>query len=45
MRTGIKRVVMDSPVFTQIHDGSSNDIPQIAKIDNVSIISGGYEDE
>lgn len=54
MQTGIKRVELRTPVFTPLRDGKlalgrvydyADTIPQIATVGNVSIISGGYEDE
>lgn len=54
MRTGIKRVELRSPVFTPLRDGRlslgkdyeyAETIPQIAAVGDISIISGGYEDE
>lgn len=43
--SGAKRVDIKSPVFTPLRDGSDNLVPQIAKIRNISIKNGGYEDE
>lgn len=45
MKTGIKRVEIESPVFTKLHDGSDNTVPQIALMSNTEITNGGYEDE
>ena len=45
MKTGIKRVDISSPVFTQLKDGSSNDVPQIAQFGTATIVNGGVEDE
>lgn len=43
--TGIKRVDVRSPVYTALRDGSSHEVPQIARLGDISIINGGYEDE
>ena len=43
--TGIKRVDVISPVFTALRDGSSREVPQVARLDDIRIINGGYEDE
>lgn len=45
MQTGIKRVVMVSPEFTPLNDGSNQTVPQVAAVGRVNIINGGYEDE
>lgn len=47
MRTGIKRVELTSPVFTDLRDGSeaAANVPQVAKIGTITITNGGYEDE
>ena len=45
MKTGIKRVEIESPVFTKLHDGSDNTVPQIALVGNIEIVNGGYENE
>lgn len=45
MKTGIKRVEIESPVFTKLHDGSDNTVPQIALVGNIDIVNGGYENE
>lgn len=45
MKTGIKRVEIESPIFTKLHDGSDGDVPQIAKVGAIDIVNGGYEDE
>lgn len=56
METGIKRVDLASPVFIHLRDGNpvlgtdlSYDItemvPQLARINTVRIMNGGYEDE
>lgn len=42
---GIKRVEVTSPVFTALNSGIYNDIPQVAALNNKTIINGGYEDE
>ena len=56
METGIKRVDLASPVFTHLRDGNhvlsadmsydiAEMIPQLARINTVRIMNGGYEDE
>ena len=45
MGTGIKRVELTSPVFTVLKDGAGRDAPQVARLENVTIINGGVEDE
>lgn len=45
MQTGIKRVDLRSPAFTEISDGSGTGAPQVARLDGEpEIINGGYED-
>lgn len=43
--SGIKRVDVKSPVFTALRDGSSREVPQVAKLGDIRVINGGYEDE
>lgn len=43
--TGIKRVVITNPTFMQLKDGKDNYTPQVAKLKNLKITNGGYEDE
>ncbi len=43
--TGVKRVDVKSPVFTSLCDGTYGIIPQIARIREVTVTNGGYEDE
>lgn len=43
--TGIKRVEIKSPVFTPLRDASNRTVPQFAKLKNVKITNGGFEDE
>lgn len=45
MVDGVKRVALTSPAFTSLADGGDGTTPEIAKLDNVSITNGGYEDE
>lgn len=45
MQTGIKRVVVSSPAFTSLRDGSDHTVPQLAKLGTVTATNGGYEDE
>lgn len=43
--TGIKRIELASPSFTRLLDGSRKTVPQVAKLGDISIVNGGYEDE
>jgi len=43
--TGIKRIVLAEPAFTKLRNGRENTVPQVASIGEISIVSGGYEDE
>ncbi len=45
MNTGVKRIELISPQFMKLRDGKDNTIPQIAKLRNISVVSGGNEDE
>lgn len=45
MDTGIKRVSVVSPAFAVLQDGSNHRTPEIAKINKVTVINGGYEDD
>ena len=45
MQTGIKRVVLTYPAYTQLIDGKDGGTPQYAKAGTVTATSGGYEDE
>ncbi len=45
MQTGIKRVVLTSPVFTELSDGSDDTTPEIATVGTITITNGGYENE
>lgn len=53
MEAGAKRVVLTSPSYTVLRDGTISDpdtpladtIPQIAVVGTVSLTNGGYEDE
>ena len=42
---GIKRITLTEPAFTVLRDGKDNTVPQVAKIGNITITNGGYEDE
>ncbi len=44
-KAGIKRVEVESPVFTKLNDGTGGTVPQVAKLVNINIANGGYEDE
>lgn len=43
--SGVKRVALTSPVYTALHDGSDEYIPQVAGIGTTSIVAGGVEHE
>lgn len=44
--TGIKRVAITSPVFTELRNGDDHSVPQVASISGTPIITyGGQEDE
>ena len=45
MQTGIKRVEITSPSFAVIESGENGGTPELAKIRNINIVNGGYEDE
>ncbi len=56
MQTGVKRVDVAAPVFTHLRDGSpalsadlsydsTEMVPQLAQVNSVRILNGGYEDE
>lgn len=54
MATGIKRVVLRSPNFVDLRDGQlkpgesytlAETVPQIASIETITALNGGYEDE
>ena len=45
MRAGIKRAEIVAPVFMRLRDGRDNSVPQLAKLDSVSVKNGGFEDE
>lgn len=56
METGVKRVEVTSPVFTDLRDGKltllrdmsyqeDETSPQIAKVGKITVTNGGYEDE
>lgn len=42
---GIKRIVLNTPVYTPLRNGKDGTVPQIAKIRTVTVSSGGYEDD
>lgn len=42
---GAKRVDIKYPIFTSLRDGSDRLIPQTARLGNIKIVNGGYEDE
>lgn len=45
MAAGVKRVEVMAPAFTRLADGSDHSTPQVARLRNRTITSGGYEDE
>lgn len=45
MQTGIKRLELTSPSFTELRDGRDNTVPQIAAVGTVTVTNGGHEDE
>jgi phage-related baseplate assembly protein len=45
METGIKRVALSEPAFTVLSDGRDNIAPDAARVAEVTITNGGYEDE
>ena len=45
METGIKRVDLTEPVFTVLNDGKDNIAPDVARVANITITNGGYENE
>ena len=45
MQTGVKRVVVRSPVYTELSSGSLESAPQLASVGTVNVVNGGYEDE
>lgn len=42
---GIKRINLVTPTFTVLNDGIDNRTPQVARIKNLYVTNGGYEDE
>lgn len=42
---GIKRIALNSPVYTALRNGKDGTVPQIAQVGTITINSGGYEDE
>ena len=45
MQTGVKRVVIRSPTFTELRSGDTFDVPQVATAENITKVNGGYENE
>lgn len=43
--TGVKRIEIRSPEFVSLRDGSMRRTPQFAKLRDIKITNGGYEDE
>lgn len=44
-RTGIKRIELAAPAFTALRNGGDSAVPQVAALETVRIVNGGYEDE
>lgn len=42
---GIKRISLNSPVYTSLRNGKDGTVPQVANVGTITINSGGYEDE
>ena len=42
---GVKRVVIRSPAFTELSDGTNGTDPEVAVLGTTTIVNGGYEDE
>lgn len=42
---GVKRIVLNEPMFTVLRDGKDDTVPQVASIGEIQIVNGGYEDE
>lgn len=45
MQTGVKRVVIRSPTFTSLRSGDTFDVPQVARVNHITKVNGGYENE
>jgi hypothetical protein len=45
MQTGVKRVMLISPVFKTLADGSDGSAPELAVCGTVTATNGGFEDE
>ncbi len=45
IEAGAKRVVVTSPVYAHLKDGSDNKMPQLAQPGTKNVTNGGYEDE
>lgn len=45
MQTGVKRVDVRAPAFTELSSGTVDSAPQLASVGTVKIVNGGYEDE
>lgn len=45
VEAGAKRVVVTSPSYVHLSDGSDGSAPDLAKVNTVSVTNGGYEDE
>lgn len=42
---GIKRIALNSPVYTALRNGKDGAVPQVAQVGTITVNSGGYEDE
>jgi len=45
MEAGVKRVALEAPVFTPLRDGSDGTVPQLARVGQIVVVNGGFEDE
>ncbi len=45
MDAGVKRVEINTPIFTPLHDGTDGSAPQIARVRSITVTNGGFEDE
>ena len=45
METGIKRVELTEPIFTILGDGTDRMAPSVARMSEINITNGGYENE
>lgn len=45
MQTGIKRVALTSPTYTALQNGDDGNVPQLARVRQITATNGGYESE